>query len=415
MLAAGATAGSGFATAHAVPADSRSSTGAVTAVVEQPHFFGGVIRVNGGEVTGELSELGVGDGDGGLFAYALDLGAEPKTGSVYKETRWSDVPRLKDTANMEKVNWILRHSYPSVPPSDLSKLVGGSIAAYQAAAATQAAVWHFSEGVAAVPEAPVAARLTEYLVSHAGEVTEPGPSLTLAPSTVTGDSGAVLGPIKVTSAADSVDVSLDTAAVSAGTALTDKDGAVVSDAGGKLTRPAKDGDLLYVKSPDGAKPGSATISAAASLKVPVGRAFVSPGSQSLIVADSSTVGVTADAKVDWAPAVVPPVVPPSGTASPSPTPSPTPSRTPAPGASPAPTTAPSTPSLPADPTPSPTSDQSVAAAAAATAPTTAGGALAATGAGAPFGPIVGVAVVLILVGGILCTRSRRRRRGRTTR
>ncbi|MFJ8623072.1 Cys-Gln thioester bond-forming surface protein [Kitasatospora sp. NPDC093550] len=363
---------------------------------------------------GGLIKVATRDG-GTLFAYCLDLRTPVKGGATYREDDWSEVPTLQGNPVAGKINWILQHSYPTVSETALGELTGGKLTKGAAAGGTQAAIWRLTNHVRAVPWDPAAATLADYLVTHAEEAEAPARPLTLAPDAVTGTSGSVLGPIGLTTTGDQAEVSLDPAAVAAGAALTDRDGTVLSDGGGKLTRPAKNGESLFLKTPAGARPGSATVSATASVPVRAGQALVSPDSQALALVRGDRIPVTAAAKASWVTGASP-----SPTATPSDRPSPSPTH------SAAPTTQPTTPAptATADPTTpgpadTPTAGGTTSAAPGVTAapssgvtpPGGAGGsALASTGAGSALGPLAVAGAGLIVTGGALALLRRRDRR-----
>ncbi|WP_181442545.1 thioester domain-containing protein [Streptomyces tateyamensis] len=302
MLASSLIVAGGVAAAGVAVAD--SGTG-VTAK------FGGLVQDKSGNIkinnsdhefaAGGLIALNTSDGKT-LLTYCIDLKHETRDDATYQETGWAS-SSLASNPDAGKINWILQHSYPQV--SDLSVLAKeagvAKLDTAQAGAATQAAIWHFSDHVAAVPEDKDAASLTTYLEKNAADVPEPTASLTLSPDTVSGKSGALLGPITVTSSSDSVTASLDAASSAAGVVLTDKAGNVLSDKSGSLTKPAKNGDALYVKAPAGANPGSATVAASASLQALAGRAFTAEKSQTLILAGNVPVTASAKAKASWVP------------------------------------------------------------------------------------------------------------------
>ncbi|MGO4634833.1 thioester domain-containing protein [Streptomyces sp. 2RAF24] len=293
---------------------------------------------------GGLIEVRTSEG-GTLYVYCLDALVDLNSGSSYREADRSEVPTLKGKPDAGKVDWILRHGYPAVSEDALGKLVGRKVSKGAAAGATQAAIWRITNHVKAVPWNPEGAVLADYLSAHATDAEEPAPSLTLTPGTVTGTAGSPLGPIEVGSTGDQVTVSLDAESVAAGVVLTDREGHVLSDAEGRLTRPAKDGDALFVKAPAGAKAGGATVSAEASVPVRPGHKLVSgdgSGSQSMALVSGDRIPVTARAKASWIEATGPaPTAEPSdptGSASPpppsesaSPTPSGTASASAAPG------------------------------------------------------------------------------------
>ncbi|MGF1429348.1 Cys-Gln thioester bond-forming surface protein [Kitasatospora sp. LaBMicrA B282] len=313
MLASSVVVGGGFVTAGAAVADGgdggSGGTGA-TATLQDHMKFSGQITINDSDwnVGGGLIVLKASDGTE-FDTYCIDLSMETQPHAKYQETAWSGTS-LATNPDAGKINWILQNSYPQV--TDLGKLAqevgAGTLSPDEAAAGTQAAIWHFSDHVKAVPVDQGAASLASYLIDHATDVKEPAPSLTLTPPSVSGKSGALLGPIAIGSTGDSVSASLDSTSSAAGVVLTDKSGNVLSDSSGKLTKPAKNGDELFVKAPAGANAGKATITASTSAQVQVGRAFTSLGytpenhSQTLILAGTQADTVSATAGASWAPA-----------------------------------------------------------------------------------------------------------------
>ncbi|WP_280726328.1 thioester domain-containing protein [Kitasatospora sp. MAA4] len=404
MLASSVVVGSGLALAGAAAADTGTGSGAV-ATLHEPELIAGMsgpISINGdsGDTAGGLIQLDTAPGKF-LETYCIDLGHETKPHSKYQEADWK-ATSLDTNPNKGKVLWILQNSYPHI--SDLGALAkeagAGSLDTGQAAAATQAAIWHFSDNVNAAPTDSQAKLLTDYLIAHATSVTEPAPSLSLTPDTVSGAAGAGLGPITVNSSGGQVDVALDSSSAKAGVVLTDKSGTVLTGADGKLLKPAKSNDQLFVKAPAAAAAGKATINASSTTAVELGRAFISLNytpsnhSQTLILAGSSTETVQATAGASWTAAVTST----SPTPTPSTKPSSTPSATPTTGASATPS---STPSHSAAPVPSASS-------------TPASGGLAFTGGGSQAPMIAGIAGALVLAGGGAVFAMRRRgRHGRT--
>ncbi|MEZ0095778.1 Cys-Gln thioester bond-forming surface protein [Streptacidiphilus sp. EB129] len=227
-----------------------------------------------------------------MAVYCIDLHHGTEAGVKYTETGW-DQSTLSDNPNRGKIQWILQHSYPVVSADALAKQLNvEGLSEDQAAAATQAAIWHFSDNADATPEDATAAQLTSWLETNAVPVTEPKPSLQLAPASVAGKSGEKIGPVTVTTSANSVDLSLT---APAGVSLVDQNGAAASK--------AVNGEKLYVKVPAGAAAGKATVTATTTTDLPVGRAFkaVDGSSQTMILAGTAPVEVTAAAEADWAP------------------------------------------------------------------------------------------------------------------
>lgn len=92
-----------------------------------------------------------------LQAYSLDFtGIAPHLPSRYRLGTWSALPHLRTRACEAQVDWILRHSFPMSSTGELSRrmrqagypLGSGNISEHEAIAATQAAIWYFTNGLA---------------------------------------------------------------------------------------------------------------------------------------------------------------------------------------------------------------------------------------------------------------------------
>jgi TQXA domain-containing protein len=90
-------------------------------------------------------------------AYSLDFsGIAPNNPSRYQLGTWSDVPHLLASGHEAEVDWILRHSYPMRSTGELSRRVReagyqigpANISEHEAIAATQAAIWSLTNGLA---------------------------------------------------------------------------------------------------------------------------------------------------------------------------------------------------------------------------------------------------------------------------
>ena len=88
-----------------------------------------------------------------IEAYSLDFGGHaPTNPSHYRAATWSAVPNLRTRSHEPEVDWILRNSFPALKAAELSSrlrsagypLGAGNIAEHEAIAATQAAIWHFT-------------------------------------------------------------------------------------------------------------------------------------------------------------------------------------------------------------------------------------------------------------------------------
>ncbi len=92
-----------------------------------------------------------------LHAYSLDFtGIAPHHPSPYRLGTWSALPHLNARAGEAEVDWILRHSFPMRPTTELSHrlrqagypLGPANISEHEAIAATQAAIWYLTNGLA---------------------------------------------------------------------------------------------------------------------------------------------------------------------------------------------------------------------------------------------------------------------------
>jgi TQXA domain-containing protein len=90
-------------------------------------------------------------------AYSLDFtGIAPHRPSRYQPGSWSELPHLLASGHEAEVDWILRNSYPMRAAAELSRRVRAAgypigpanIGEHEAIAATQAAIWHLTNGLA---------------------------------------------------------------------------------------------------------------------------------------------------------------------------------------------------------------------------------------------------------------------------
>ena len=92
-----------------------------------------------------------------VHAYSLDFaGVAPQRPSRYRTGTWSALPHLRTSGHEAEVDWILRHSFPMRPTGELSRRVReagyplgpANINEHEAIAATQAAIWYLTNGLA---------------------------------------------------------------------------------------------------------------------------------------------------------------------------------------------------------------------------------------------------------------------------
>jgi TQXA domain-containing protein len=90
-----------------------------------------------------------------IDAYSVDFtGVAPRTPSRYRPANWSAVPNLSARAHEAEVDWIIRNSFPTLGTAELSRRLraaghrlGAHLAEHEAIAATQTAIWHFTNGL----------------------------------------------------------------------------------------------------------------------------------------------------------------------------------------------------------------------------------------------------------------------------
>ncbi len=287
-----------------------------------------------------------------VLAYCVELPTPLKDGDVLKEVPWDKHPN-KNTKfkgdNPGKVLWILNRSYPNKSVEDIRKTFGiDKLDKKDVIAATQAALWHFSDDANLdvdnrENDREVVALYKKLVADAQVEKETPKPTLEVEPLTQSGKAGQKIGPFKVTTTASEVK-------------LTAKlpEGVAVVDASGKPFTMQKDAELavqgtgdkvseFFVSVPEGAKDGQATFKLSAEAEIALGRLFVAHNgqddnvAQSLVVAQPQKAKVQKEAKVDWKTGVVPtqptsstPITPSSTTTVPSSeTPAPSSSTTPA--------------------------------------------------------------------------------------
>ncbi|NUS57569.1 MAG: Cys-Gln thioester bond-forming surface protein [Streptomycetaceae bacterium] len=249
-----------------------------------------------------------GSGAPTLSVYCIDLKNPVGPGDQYAEGKWDDTWLGTRADDGGKVKWILLNSYPTKTVEQLKAATGASgLNESEAGAATQAAIWHFSDHADLDPgdkkNDPDIKKVYDWLIQNAK--VEPGEgtkfSLSLEKDDVSGkpSDNPGVGPFTVKTTAGGKDITAKVKDAPAGTKLVGKDGK-------EITGKVGNGDELYVKPPADSKKGEATFEVSGSSSVDVGRVFKgirngqSVASQLLILAGSTPVKVTADGKAKWA-------------------------------------------------------------------------------------------------------------------
>jgi TQXA domain-containing protein/LPXTG-motif cell wall-anchored protein len=294
LIAAGALTGAGAAAAD----ETDTRPGGATAALDGLKTYSQAVLVEDGTkktIGAGLFQMTV-DGGGTLKTYCIDITNPTVDKAEYEEVGWNE-SSLNGNEDAGRILWILENSYPQVDVDKLAQDAGlkaGALTPETAAAGTQVAIWRFSDDANVTAENDAAEQLADHLEKTAQDVPEPKASLSLAPAAVSGKAGERLGPVTVDTNAETVSVG-EPAGVTAGDVQ-------VVDAEGSPVTTAADGSELYFQVPEGAEPGEAQVAVQASTTVPVGRAFTSMGvkSQTQILAGSSESTVTATTTARWA-------------------------------------------------------------------------------------------------------------------
>jgi TQXA domain-containing protein len=147
------------AAAH-VATDSRVVVRPATGLTHMTRYRGGtyshtvekIVFTDGSSARTDLIRL-----NPNVHAYSLDFtGIAPHHPSRYHLGTWSELPHLLASGQEAAVDWILRHSFPLLPTAQLSRRVReagypigpANISEHEAIAATQAAIWYLTNGLA---------------------------------------------------------------------------------------------------------------------------------------------------------------------------------------------------------------------------------------------------------------------------
>ncbi|WP_158852391.1 thioester domain-containing protein [Saccharothrix deserti] len=255
-------------------------------------------------------------------AYCVELPTPLEDGKPLEEVPWGEHPNpdTKFKQNAAKVNWVLQNSYPALDmekafeqygiPKDKDNKKSILIAG------TQAAVWHFSDGVTLRKDDSTGEdenigdsnvdelvyKVYEYLTTKAVDEAEPKPTLSIDPGELTGKAGGKIGPFTIATTATEAVLTAD---LPAGVTLVDKDGQPlqVADEGAVGAASTVNVAEVWVKVDEGVEPGEVEFTVEASAKLRSGRLFVSSDrnqkTQSLVIATSENFPVKATAKAKW--------------------------------------------------------------------------------------------------------------------
>jgi TQXA domain-containing protein/LPXTG-motif cell wall-anchored protein len=254
-----------------------------------------------------------------LGVYCVELKTEIDDLNDMVERPWEDYPNAKSpfNKNRAKINWVLHHGFPALSLEDMAKQIPNAhdgIDTLEAIAATQSAVWHFSDGTDLNHEDPLTGgaadanakadvlALYDFLTGDKNTgLDEPAAAaLKIDPADRDGQSGTRIGPFKVSTNATDKELKAD---LPDGVRVTDADGnELAADA-------IKDGTELFLDVPAGTADGDGKFELSALSSLATGRLFVGKDyanrpTQSLIVAAAKNTTITAAASAKWTTAPV---------------------------------------------------------------------------------------------------------------
>lgn len=271
-----------------------------------------------------------------VVAFCVELPTPLADDDGLKEVPWDDHPNGKSDfkKNAKHILWILHNTYPKLDMNAFQSKWGKQYDKEEAIAATQAAIWHFSDRAEIDKKHPQndedVISLYDEIVKQgaANEIIEqPKPTLEIKPESLSGTAGQKIGPFTVTTTATSIEL---TAKLPTGVTITDANGTPLPTQKNNDAITAKaEGDKVsefFVNVPAGTVAGKADMKVKAEAVIKAGRLFVSRDrnneAQSLVVAQDHKAKVEKNANADWKAGVQP-----SEPTTPSSTPSSTPETT----------------------------------------------------------------------------------------
>lgn len=298
--------------AAALPAGADPVSGNVTGDGELGY------EVNLGEnhrnLTAKLFAFKLDDGTK-LQMYCVEINTDITKGDMLEQP-WDEYPDADSPFHegREEINWVLHHGYPAKGADKLTEELtakgltfNDGINTQEAITATQAAVWHYSDGVDidvddaltggnTAAEADVVA-LYQYLTGaeNVGIGDQPTPALQVSPTELAGEAGTRIGPFTVNTNGEVQGLASD---LPEGVKITDLDG-VELDAS-----TIKNGTQVYLDVPADAAEGEGGFELTATASVDTGRLFVGENyeenpTQSLIVATAESSEIVARGAATW--------------------------------------------------------------------------------------------------------------------
>jgi TQXA domain-containing protein len=300
-------------TTAAIPATAEPATGFPDGEVPGYHVNMGKGKLK--EILAKLVGFRLSDGTD-LDMYCVEIRTNLDHRREMAETPWDEYPDPDSPfhANRDRINWILHNSFPVVGRQALAQTLRdagvtlhGGLNREEAITGTQAAIWHFSDGVDLNRKNPLPVvgkafdadvlALYDHLTGDAntGIGDQPTPALEVSPAELTGEAGERIGPFTVTTTGTVSDLTAD---LPEGVRITDAEGNDM--AAGAI----ENGTELYLDVPADAADGEATFELTARARIDTGRLFVGIGyedkkTQSVIVAKAARSEITVAAGASW--------------------------------------------------------------------------------------------------------------------
>ena len=225
------------------------------------------------------------DGEVDALAYCIDINTAIEDGATVEEVEWD----TSGVTNLETVEAILRWYHPNGDGPEGAQIAGSDA---EKAAATQAAIWHYTDGYELTQDP---AENPQQIIDNYNTILaaaedlegfgEPTVSLSITPpESTSGEAEGLVGPYVINTSAADVTLS-----PSEGVTLHNEDGSPFTDA-------IVDGTEIWLSS---SAVGEGAISASASAEVGAGRVFFTEGVQRLILAETITTDASDEAPVSF--------------------------------------------------------------------------------------------------------------------
>lgn len=255
-----------------------------------------------------------------LKMYCVEINTSIDRRHEMVEQPWDKFPNADSPfhKNRDKINWVLHNGFPAASTDAITEAVGKlaapvkfhhGLSQQEAVTATQAAVWHFSDGTKLRKDNPIPGQsedtqadvvaLYNYLTGEAnkGIGNQPTPALEITPAEAKGKAGTLIGPFTVSTTGQITELTAD---LPDGVTITDKDSKELK------AEDIKNGTELFLNVPKDAEDGSASFSLKGTAPLATGRLFVGKNyqapdhtTQSLIVAQADKGKLSASAKGSW--------------------------------------------------------------------------------------------------------------------